>query len=250
MRVSKYNASGNDFVIFHTFYSEDRSMLAKRLCDRYDGVGADGLIVLKPHPKGLEWEFYNSDGSVASMCGNGARAAISYAYDNGLCDTKASLITLSGEIKASLSQEGTKSKVEINLGKAKLLESDIKQAGLSWWLVDTGVPHLLSFSDDLEQISKDVLRELRHKFNANTNMASIKNGNIYVRTFERGVEDETLACGTGMAACFFVANKIGLANNNATLIPKSHDKLELSFNSDDEILFKGLVRHCFDAFVK
>lgn len=249
MRVSKYNASGNDFVIFHTFNTEDRSELAKRLCDRHSGIGADGLIVLKPHEKGLEWEFYNSDGSVAGMCGNGARAAISYGYDNGLCKDKTSLITLSGEIKASLSKDGDKSQVQVNLGPAKLLQSGINEAGLSWWLVDTGVPHLLSFSDDLSQISKETLKELRHKFNANTNLASIQKDAIFVRTFERGVEDETLACGTGMAACFFVANKQGLVGTNATLIPKSKDKLELSL-SGGEILFKGAVKHCFDAFIK
>ena len=84
MRVLKYNASGNDFVIFHSFVSKDRSELAKILCDRFNGIGADGLIVLLPFENGLKWEFYNNDGSYAAMCGNGARAALSYAAHNDL----------------------------------------------------------------------------------------------------------------------------------------------------------------------
>jgi diaminopimelate epimerase len=87
MNVTKYSASGNDFVIFHTFKKEDRSELAKKLCHRQEGVGADGLIVLIPHEiYDFEWQFYNADGSVAAMCGNGSRAAAHYAYSNGLAD--------------------------------------------------------------------------------------------------------------------------------------------------------------------
>jgi len=81
LALSKYNASGNDFVIFHTFKEADFSDLAKRLCDRHRGLGADGLIALVPHGEyDFAWRFYNSDGSEAAMCGNGSRAAAHYAY--------------------------------------------------------------------------------------------------------------------------------------------------------------------------
>ena len=81
MNVAKYSANGNDFVLFHSFIKKDRSKLAKEICDRQNGIGADGLIVLVPHEiHDFEWEFYNSDGSTAEMCGNGSRACAHYAF--------------------------------------------------------------------------------------------------------------------------------------------------------------------------
>jgi diaminopimelate epimerase len=103
MVVSKYNASGNDFVIFHAFKKINRGKLAKKLCDRFEGIGADGLIVILPHDKyDFEWQFYNSDGSEAEMCGNGSRAAAHYAYYNNLADNKMRFLTLAGVIEAQV----------------------------------------------------------------------------------------------------------------------------------------------------
>ncbi len=202
MIVSKYNANGNDFVIFHTFGDSDRSELALRLCDRYRGVGADGLIVLKPgaNPRQIVWEFYNCDGSVAKMCGNGSRAAAQYAVDNGLCGAEFGLVTLSGVVGAKVGENG----VETELTSPKILsKNSISKHGREWRLYDTGVPHIVSKCENLDDFDAEQMRELRHKYDANANLYAIKNGALYVRTFERGVEAETLACGTGMAACFY-----------------------------------------------
>ena len=93
MKISKYCASGNDFVIITAFSNKNRSLLAKKLCDRFNGVGADGLIIILPDTNNdFKWEFYNSDGSVAKMCGNGARAAFMYAYENNLISKKAKFL--------------------------------------------------------------------------------------------------------------------------------------------------------------
>ena len=87
MQIAKYNANGNDFIIFHTFIEADRSALAQQLCHRQSGIGADGLIVLLPHAEyDFKWQFYNSDGSPASMCGNGTRACAHYAFTNHLAE--------------------------------------------------------------------------------------------------------------------------------------------------------------------
>ena len=103
MMIAKYSASGNDFVLFHSFIARDRSELARTLCDRQNGVGADGLIVLVPHPEyDFEWQFYNSDGSTAEMCGNGSRACAHYAYSNGLAAAKMTFLTLAGVIGAEV----------------------------------------------------------------------------------------------------------------------------------------------------
>lgn len=247
MQVSKYNASGNDFVIFHTFIKKPRNALAKALCDRQKGVGADGLIVIVPHNSyDFEWQFYNSDGSDAEMCGNGSRAAAHYAYTNGLCEAKMKFLTIAGVIEASV--EGKES--EVKLTQPKLLDSVIVEEGFRWRLFDTGVPHLVTFVDDLKSYSKEVAREMRNKYNANVNFAKIdaENKAIHVRTYERGVEDETLACGTGMAACFYAANMDKTVGDVAKVYPTSKEELTLSI-IDGSIYFKGAVDKVFDTSI-
>ena len=107
MYFAKYSSNGNDFVICHTFIKKDRSALAKRICNRFDGIGADGLIVVCPSRKyDFEWDFYNRDGGVASMCGNGARAVAHYAYHNDLAPKKMSFLTKDGVIRAFVEDDG------------------------------------------------------------------------------------------------------------------------------------------------
>jgi len=248
MRVSKYNASGNDFVIFHSFIKEDRGKLAQKLCDRQKGVGADGLIVILPHNAyDFEWEFYNSDGSEASMCGNGSRAAVHYAYHNGLSkESKIKFLTGAGVIEADIED----SVVEVKLTEPKIIDNLIVSEGLKWMLIDTGVPHLVTFVDDLNTFNKEIAKNLRDEFNANVNFASVDPQTKYisVRTYERGVEDETLACGTGMAAAFFCANLDKNVPDSTKVFPKSKDELELSLR-EGYIYFKGSVDEIFDCNV-
>jgi len=247
MQVSKYSASGNDFVIFHTFSEKDRSSLAKELCHRQNGVGADGLIVLLPSCEeeyDFKWQFYNSDGSEASMCGNGSRAVAHYAYENGLCDKKMSFLTGAGIIEAEVDEDI----VQTTLTDTKIVKESISENGKSWDIYDTGVPHLVTFTDDLESYSKDEARMLRQKYNANVNYALIKDEKMYVRTYERGVEDETLACGTGMAACFYSAFKKGLVKDSVEVYPKSKERLILTYKNN-KIYFKGKVVRIFDIII-
>lgn len=215
MKISKYNASGNDFAIFHTFTHKNRGDLAKQICDRFSGVGADGLIVLVPingdqnskKECDFAWEFYNSDGSAAAMCGNGSRAAALYAYENELGGAKMSFLTGAGKIVANIYDDG----VEIAFSRAKMVQKSFKEAGRTWHFYDTGVPHLVNFVANLDEFDLNLARLMREKYNANVNFATIlPSGEIGVRTYERGVENETNACGTGMAACFWVALQTGI----------------------------------------
>ncbi len=247
MQIAKYNASGNDFVIFHTFLKKSRNKLAKKLCNRQKGVGADGLIVLIPHNSyDFEWEFYNSDGSDAEMCGNGSRAAAHYALNNQLCGEKMNFLTLAGVIEANV--EGDVS--EVKLTKPKIVDELIVGGGHKWQLINTGVPHLVTFVDDLKAYNKDIASEMRYKYNANVNFAKIdsETKSIHVRTYERGVEDETLACGTGMAACFYVAYLSKKVDNSAKVYPTSKEELTLSLR-DDYIYFKGKVEKVFETSI-
>ena len=240
MTVSKYSASGNDFVIFHTFKKEDRSNLAKKLCDRFNGVGADGLIVILPHNEyDFEWQFYNADGSEAEMCGNGSRAAAHYAYVNNLAPKKMKFLTLAGVIEAE---------VDGNIVESQLTpHKRIGDYG-EWSLFDTGVPHLVKI-DNIENFNVDECRNLRYKHNANVNVAEVKDGKLYVRTYERGVEDETLACGTGMCASFLKAREEGFIGESVKVYPKSGEELTITIRNN-RLYFKGKVKNTFDAFIK
>ena len=244
MMIAKYTASGNDFVLFHSFVARDRSELARQLCDRQNGVGADGLIVLLPHEThNFEWQFYNSDGSTAEMCGNGSRACAHYAYTNGLAPARMQFLTTAGVIGAEV--EGDM--VQSDLTPPKVLREEIAADGKRWWLLDTGVPHLVTFDADMEQFDLAEARALRYEYNANVNIAAVAaDGSIRVRTYERGVEDETLACGTGMAACFYRANREGLVGDAAEVYPKSGETLYLGLDAGT-ITFKGLVKKTFET---
>jgi len=242
MMIAKYSASGNDFVLFHAFEKKDRSKLAKVLCNRQSGIGADGLIVLVPHPTlDFEWQFYNADGSSAEMCGNGSRACAHYALRYDLAPANMTFLTLAGEIKAHV--EGQM--VQSDLTPPKILDREIVHEGKTFWLIDTGVPHLVSFDADIEYFDTTEARKLRYEYNANVNVARVQeDGTIRVRTYERGVEDETLACGTGMAACFYRANQEGWIGDTAEVYPTSGETLYLGL-TEGTITFKGVVTPTF-----
>jgi len=241
MKVSKYSANGNDFVIFHSDEKIDRGELAKKICHRQDGVGADGLIVLVPHEKyNFEWQFYNSDGSHADMCGNGSRACAHYAFSHNLAPKNMSFLTGAGVINAQVDGDMVLSE----LTPPKILQKDIEHNAKSWWKIDTGVPHLVSFTTNIDSFDIEEARELRYKYNSNVNIAFVDGKNLRVRTYERGVEDETLACGTGMSACFYRALQDGLVTDSIEVYPKSGDTLYLGMN-DRTITFKGKVKNTF-----
>ncbi|QOG12137.1 diaminopimelate epimerase [Arcobacter sp. FWKO B] len=261
MTLQKYSASGNDFLIFHTFIKKDYSELAKKYCDRYNGIGADGLIVLVPifpdtkFPEtkegdkkvdiknvDFEWLFYNSDGSTAAMCGNGARACALYAYNNGLSKNSIKFLTGAGIIECYVSYDI----VEIALTKPTEIKEPFSEEGYEWWMVDTGVPHLVTFVDDLDKFNIDIARKLRKKHNSNVNFAKLENGKLYVRTYERGVEAETQACGTGMAACFLRAYNLGLVQDVTRVYPKSGELLTMTMKNGI-LHFKGPVKKLFSV---
>ncbi len=248
MKIAKYSANGNDFVIFHSQLKEDRTKLAKTLCHRQEGIGGDGLIVVVPHEKyDFEWEFYNSDGSHADMCGNGSRACAHYAYNNDLAPAKMSFLTGAGVIGAEVSENTPAgAMVESELTPPEILDTQIEFNGHSWWLINTGVPHLVRFTESIDTFDIEEARELRYIYNANVNILHVEKGNLRVRTYERGVEDETLACGTGMSACFYRAFKEGKVQNNIEVYPTSGDTLYLGYNGKT-ITFKGQVKKTFET---
>jgi len=245
MQVIKYNASGNDFVIFHTFQEKNYNELAKKLCHRQNGIGADGLIVLIPNSEyDFKWLFYNSDGSDAAMCGNGTRACAHYAFTNGLANKDMSFLTEAGVISSSV--EGDI--VESELTKVKKLSKKFEEEGREWFFYDTGVPHLVTVVNELDEYNKELAVKMRYKYNANVNFVLCDENALHVRTYERGVEDETGACGTGMAACFYALHVEDKVGDSSKVYPISKEELNLRI-AGKRLFFKGKVTKVFETTI-
>ena len=251
----KMSGSGNDFILIDgrrwDLSKFNLSELARKLCHRTFGIGADGLIVLdKSNRADFKWHFFNADGSEAEMCGNGGRCAARLAYLLGMCEKKLSFETKAGVIRAEV--DGSKVKLELtppfDLKLNLNLQIDDKEYLLHF--INTGVPHAVFVVEDLENIPiKELGRKVRfHEYfkPAGTNVNFIKvlkHDYIKIRTYERGVEDETLACGTGSVAGAVIAYKLGKVKPPVKLETKSGEILEIFFDEElKEVFLKGETR--------
>ena len=200
----KYQGTGNDFIIVdnrQSVLSKNNTKLFSRLCDRKFGIGADGLMLLES-PKNQEDDFtmvyFNADGNESSMCGNGGRCLVAFAAFLGVIENKATFTAIDGKHYAEIKDD----LVYLQMQNV----SDIEQYD-SHMFLDTGSPHHVTMVDGLSDFDvKNVGREIRNgapyfESGSNVNFVEKKNGNSFsVRTYERGVEDETLSCGTGVTA--------------------------------------------------
>ena len=237
MTYTKYDASGNDFVIFHTDIEKDYSKEAIKLCSK-EYFDTDGLIVIVPHETlDFKWLFYNNDGSIASMCGNGTRAVAHYAKDNNLVGDSCTFLTGAGEISCEINDNI----VQTQMTKPISIKKEFIEDHLRCCIIDTGVPHLVISVNTLDLFDLKIAAKFRKKYNANVNYFTVKNDILYVRTFERGVEGETKACGTGMVACFIKALNMNLISSNVTVYPSSMEKINIK--KENQILyFSGAVK--------
>lgn len=209
---SKLSGSGNDFILIDNrggiVSTEDLPRLARTLCRRKFSVGADGLIAIEDtETADFRWQFLNADGSSAEMCGNGGRCAARFAVVKGIAGARHCFETLAGPIRAEVKDRRVKLELvpptDLRLAVDISLPAGVRR-GAS---VNTGVPHVVLSEEDLEAVDVKVLgREIRsHSLfspaGTNANFIS-KTGesSLSVRTYERGVEDETMACGTGAVA--------------------------------------------------
>jgi len=234
---SKYSGAGNDFVIAR---ADDRSdpigaELARRVCSRRTGVGVDGLILVYLRPDGIRVWFFNPDGSEFSTCGNGSRCAARFASDEGLGDPAGFVLeTPAGEIDARVDGDQVSLDYHIDVS----LRGPIEVAGPTGpedsWLVQIGVPHLVLPLDRMPVGPiEELCRPLRRldglgPAGANVNLVSLDDVSTgAVRTFERGVEAETLACGSGSMASVFALRASGKAGPQVSLRVSGGDELEI-----------------------
>ncbi len=240
---SKYQAAGNDFILLDDrssrFSIEDRPFIQK-LCSRQFGIGADGLILLQSSAcADFRMRICNADGLEAAFCGNGFRCLVLYLKHLGFKEDSFTIETQNSVIATDF-QGG---KVLVKLPSPKVLCWGGKLEGelepYEFYVVDTGVPHAVIIVEDLEELELDKLgKQIRfHPLWAPTgvNVNFIKimpDGAIRIRTYERGVEGETLSCGTGAAAAAFVVSKKRDSANTLRVIPKSGESLEFSFQDN------------------
>lgn len=207
MEFYKYQGAGNDFVIIDNRerrFDADNVALVARLCDRRFGIGADGLMLLQDHTNyDFEMRYFNADGREASMCGNGGRCMVAFASRVGIIGDKTTFMAVDGVHEACV--------VANNLIDLKMIDVSAIEHGEDYFFLNTGSPHVVRFVNDLEGF--DVVGEGRKiRYNerfkdegTNVNFAEFKGDLLYVYTYERGVEDETLACGTGITAAALCA---------------------------------------------
>lgn len=228
----KYQGTGNDFVMIDNRKTD--ILLGQKqiefLCDRKFGIGADGLILLE-EKSGFDFKmvYYNSDGRESTMCGNGGRCLVRFAHDLGLDKKEYHFMAIDGEHKAKLVGD------EICL---QMIDVKSVTKSVNGHFVNTGSPHHIVFAENIADIQLvQEARKIRYsqpydEEGVNVNFVEIENDNtISMRTYERGVEDETLSCGTGVTAAVLAAVNQGLTNANRVEVKTKGGVLHLNFKS-------------------
>lgn len=237
IKFHKYQGTGNDFVMIDNLSGHyDNLSIAQivTICDRRFGVGADGLIKINHHSNlDFEVDYYNSDGS-KSFCGNGARCSVAFVKSLGLIQAETHFWAIDGVHKATIDKANL---VHLNMSDV----TTIKKTD-SDYVLNTGSPHYCRFVNDLTQESiVDVGRAIRYSEvyeneGINVNLIQIENDHfISIATYERGVEDETLSCGTGATACAIVlAEQKKYIGNHLVEVKVKGGELKVSFTIDDQ----------------
>ena len=255
----KMSGHGNDFVIVDNWEglvgAADMPSLAKAVCRRRLGVGADGMIFLEEGPSEVDfgWRFFNADGSEAEMCGNGGRCAAKFAYLTGIAPAEMSFMTKAGVIKAEVKPDTVK--IQMTEPGTPNMNCPLELDGqtIDFCTINTGVPHAVAWVDDLEKTSVvEMGRAVRFhpKFSpAGTNANFVKilsPERLAIRTYERGVEDETLACGTGCVAAVLLSALKGLVESPTRVVTRSGEVLLVHFTKTDQgfadVYLEGPVR--------
>ncbi|NNE93932.1 MAG: diaminopimelate epimerase [Verrucomicrobiales bacterium] len=242
LKFWKMNGAGNDFVVLDNrdLSNSLSGEQIERLCNRQRGVGADGLLAVEPAQNGADFRmrYYNADGGEAEMCGNGARCFgkfVNFLHDNSL--EKTSFETIAGVISAEFVGENVRVELSPPFDLAPGTELDLGGETHTVHSVNTGVPHAVIFVDELNEIDLQRLgaatRFHEHFAPAGTNCNFVKinaPGDLSIRTYERGVEGETLACGTGMAACAIIHHQLETVDSPVKITVAGGDTLEIGFN--------------------
>lgn len=249
---SKYHGAGNDFVLIdnrnNIFYPSKESV--KLICHRQFGIGADGLMLLEnDSTTDFRMRYFNSDGGEATMCGNGGRCIVVFANRLGIITTKTSFIGVDGIHEASIIGS------EVSL---KMKDVDNVETDDDFYLIDTGSPHFVKFVENVDTVNVATEGKIiRNSYNirgngVNANFVQVTPEGLKIRTFERGVEAETLACGTGAVAAAIAATHLLNLTDATIKVFALGGTLSVSFNQTTNSIFSniwltGPVVHVFNG---
>ncbi|QED36366.1 diaminopimelate epimerase [Antarcticibacterium arcticum] len=238
----KFHGTGNDFIMVDnrdTIFPKNDTNLINRLCHRRFGIGADGLILLEnagDEENDFKMVYFNSDGNQSSMCGNGGRCIVAFAKYLGIIANSAGFTAIDGKHSAVINGQ------EVSLKMQDVDASDLNEAAL---FLDTGSPHHIEFTDEVGDI--DIKRQgakirysSKYEENGGTNVNYVQQDgdhNFLVRTYERGVEDETYSCGTGVTAVALAVHALGRTNSRDITLKTRGGNLQVSFDEKEEQYF-------------
>jgi diaminopimelate epimerase len=229
---NKYQGTGNDFIIIDnrkSIFNPSDKIFIERLCDRRFGIGADGLILISLHDKyDFEMRYFNSDGNESSMCGNGGRCAAAFSYAEAItCKQKHIFFAFDGPHEAIVSKDIVR--LQMN-DVTEIINSE------GDYFINTGSPHFVRFVENVRDLDvssegKKIRWSDRFKpHGTNVNFVELLDNGIFVRTFERGVEDETLSCGTGVTASSIAAFLSGRNGNSVVNVKTLGGDLSVEMN--------------------
>ncbi|WP_115462046.1 diaminopimelate epimerase [Winogradskyella aurantiaca] len=232
----KYQGTGNDFIVIdnrQNIFDKNNARLVASLCDRRFGIGADGLILLEDHgTMDFKMVYFNSDGHQSSMCGNGGRCIVAFAKRLGLIDTKASFEAIDGPHYAFVDSDGV---VSLNMKDVSGVECFPQHLFL-----DTGSPHHVQLVNDInslnvQKIGADIrYGDLYDEAGSNVNFVEKIDNGFRIRTYERGVEGETLSCGTGATAVAIAMFRSGQSSDTEITLVTNGGNLKVKFTPHEE----------------
>lgn len=265
MKFTKMHGNGNDFVLIDEFKKilvpeQKKAKFSKWICNRNFAVGADGVIFVQPSEVAdAKFRFFNPDGSEAKMCGNGIRCFSRYVVEEGYAGKRLRVETLAGVKELEVYFDGAWW-VKVDMGKPEFdaekiparreiwgEEFDAKGTKFKLYAVNTGVPHVVIFVEDLNFDIVGLGRRIRFldvfPEGTNVNFAKFDGERFYVRTYERGVENETLSCGTGSVAVVAVAKRLGITDRAEVVTKGGILKIEVS----ESAFMTGSATRVFDG---
>jgi diaminopimelate epimerase len=254
----KYQGAGNDFIMIDNrqgHFPKGDNALIHRLCDRRFGIGADGLIVLEDDVlSDFNMVYFNADGNEGSLCGNGGRCTVAFARSLKIIDDKTQFRAVDGLHNAM---------VENSIIRLQMpnVQKDTINTSEDFIFLDTGSPHHVAFYDSVDELNVfEMGRTIRYgdpyaENGVNVNfVAQIDQDHLKVRTYERGVENETLACGTGVTACAIASYFTGRTESNTLIIDVLGGQLEVSFVEDEtsfcEVYLSGPATFVFEGEIE
>ncbi|MEK9629699.1 MAG: diaminopimelate epimerase [Nitrospinota bacterium] len=261
IQFTKMSGSGNDFVVIDNrvpvMEDSQKVDFVKRVCDRKMSVGADGVIFVENSDKAdIKWDFYNDDGSSAEMCGNGGRCVARYAVEKGIAPNELTLETIAGIIEAKVDGKMVRVKLTAPENLKQDIVADFNGTQYEIDSLNTGVPHAIIYSDNVENVNvKEVGNGIRFHdvfAPAGTNVNFVEkvgDHDLKIRTYERGVEDETLACGTGTVASALLSSYKNMVKPPVKVETRGGEILKVDFDPSNgsDVFLEGLTRISYEG---